>query len=192
MADVNSLVQRWQAGDERAAEAIFNQFRGSTFGLALALLGNAADAEEVTQDALVYALTNINRYDPHRARFTTWLHTITVSRCCNKRRRRYFSSLSLTAWLKQGGDAADPSPGPEGQAIKVASRDEVWAAIQTLNQPLKEAVVLRYWADYTYQEMADILGCSMRVARLRIQSAHKQLGPILAHNDSIALEETIQ
>ncbi len=147
---------------------------------------------EVTQDALVYALTNINRYDAQRARFTTWLHTITVSRCRNKRRRRYLPGLSLTAWLCQGGDVADPSPSPEGQAIKVASRDEVWAAIQSLNQPLKEAVVLRYWADYTYQEMADILGCSMRVARSRIQSAHQQLGPILARNDPLSLEETIQ
>ena len=52
MADVNTLIQRWQAGDERAAEAIYNQFRGSTFGLALALLDQTAEAEEVTQDSL--------------------------------------------------------------------------------------------------------------------------------------------
>ncbi len=57
MANLNTLIQRWQAGDERAAETIFNQFPGPTFGLALALLGNTADAEEVTQDALVYALS---------------------------------------------------------------------------------------------------------------------------------------
>ncbi len=189
MSELNVLIQRWQAGDERAAEAIYNQFRGLTFGLALALLGNAADAEEVTQDSLTYALTHINRYDGQRAKFTTWLHTITVSRCRNKRRRRLLPSLSLFTWLKQGGDATDPTPSPERQAIEEAIRDEVWQAIQTLNQPLREAVVLRYWADHTYQEMAVILGCTQRAARSRIQSAHRQLGPMLTQNELTMLEE---
>jgi RNA polymerase sigma-70 factor (ECF subfamily) len=192
MADVNTLIQRWQAGDERAAEAIYNQFRGLTYGLALALLGQSAEAEEVTQDSLTYALTHINQYDGRQARFTTWLHTITVSRCRNKQRRRFLPSLSLFTWLKQGGDVADPTPGPERQAIDGAIRDEVWQAIQTLNQPLREAVVLRYWADYTYREIAEILGCSMRVARSRVQSAHKRLEPILAQNGLVNIKEKIR
>ena len=87
MADLNLLIQRWQVGDERAAEAIYNQFRGLTFGLALALLGNAADAEEVTQDSLTYALTHINRYDGQRAKFSTWLHRIVVNTSLSYRRK---------------------------------------------------------------------------------------------------------
>ncbi|MCP4359377.1 MAG: sigma-70 family RNA polymerase sigma factor [Chloroflexi bacterium] len=192
MSDINRLIQRWQAGDERAAEAIYNQYRGLTFGLAFALLSNSADAEEVTQDSLTYALTNIGRYDAQQARFFTWLHTITVSRCRNKRRRRYLPSISLFAWLKKGRDITDPTPTPEHQALDGALRDEAWQAIQTLKPHHREAVVLRYWADFTYQEMAEILGCSARAARSRLQSAHKQLGPILAQNELINLEETIQ
>ena len=46
MADIGAFIQRWQAGDERAAEAIYNQYRESTFRLAFGLLGNPADAEE--------------------------------------------------------------------------------------------------------------------------------------------------
>ena len=190
MPDIDRLIQRWQAGDDRAAEAIYNQYRDLTFGLAFALLGNSADAEEVTQDALAYALTNIGRYDAQRARFSTWLHTITVSRCRNKRRRLHLPTLSLFTWLNKGGDISDPAPNPEHQAIGGAIRDEVWQAIQSLKPHLREAVVLRYWADFTYQEIADILGCSARVARSRLQSAHKQLGPILAQNELVKLEET--
>ena len=188
MTDLNGLIQRWQAGDERAAEAIYNQFRGTTFGLAMALLGNAADAEEVTQDSLTYALTHINRYDGQRAKFSTWLHTITVSRCRNKRRRKLLPTFPLLTWLKKGGDVTDPAPDPERQAIEEAIRDEVWQAIQTLNHPLREAVVLRYWTDYTYQEMADILGCTKRAARSRVQSAHQRLAPMLAQNELIINE----
>ena len=114
IVDTDSLIERWQAGDERAAEALYNQHRGATFGLAFALLDDAADAEEVAQDALTYALTHIDRYDRQKARFATWLHTITVSRCRNKRRRRFLPSLSLLTLLKRGGDAPDPMPGPFG------------------------------------------------------------------------------
>ena len=189
MPDIGVLIGRWQAGDEGAAEAIYNQYRDSTFRLAYTLLGDRADAEEVAQDALTYALTHIERYDPLRARFSTWLHTITVSRCRNKRRRRFTPSLPLVTWLKGGGDASDPAPGPEHQAIRKTTRDEVWEAVETLSPALREAVVLRHWADYTYQEIGDMLGCSMRTAQSRVRLAYKRLGAILTEGDITILEE---
>lgn len=189
MPDINALIQRWRGGDERAAEAIYNQYRDSTFGLAYTLLGDQADAEEVAQDSLTYALTRIESYDPKRARFSTWLHTITLSRCRNKRRRRYLPGLPLMTWLTRGGDAPDPTPGPERQAIRETTRDEVWEAIEALSPPLREAIVLRHWADYTYQEIGDMLGCSMRTAQSRVWLAHKRLRAILAPGDLTILEE---
>jgi RNA polymerase sigma-70 factor (ECF subfamily) len=189
MPEINALIKRWQAGDEHAAEAIYNRYRDTAFKLAYTLLGNPADAEEVAQDALTYALTRIERYDPLRARFSTWLHTVTVSRCRNKRRRRYLPSVSLVAWSTRGGDAPDPAPGPEHQAISKTTRDEVWEALETLSPRLREAIVLRHWADYTYQEIGDILGCSMRTAQSRVRLAHKRLKTILAPSDLATLEE---
>lgn len=175
MTDLSGLIARWQAGDERAAAAIYDQCRDSTFSLANAFLDNSADAEEVAQDALTYALTHINQYDPNRARFTTWLHTITVSRCRNKRRRRFLSSFSLLAWLQGGGDTADPAPGPEPAAMQAATHDEVWAAIQRLSPPLREAILLRHWSDHTYQEIAVILDCPLRTVQSRVRLAYQHL-----------------
>jgi len=189
MSDINTLIKRWQAGDERAAEAIYNQYCHSAFSLAYTLLDDAADAEEVAQDSLTYALTHIERYDPLRARFSTWLHTITVSRCRNKRRRRFLPSLPLATWLKGSSDVTDPAPGPEHRAIRRTTCDEVWEAVEALSPALREAVVLRHWADYTYQEMGDILGCSMRTAQSRVRLAYKRLGAILAESDITILEE---
>lgn len=191
MSDPRALIQRWQDGDERAAEAIYNQHQGATFELAYTLLDDTADAEEVAQDALMYALTHIDRYDPQRARFSTWLHTITVSRCRNKRRRRYLPSLPLFTWLKKGGDIPDPAPGPERQAMQATTQDEVWGAIQSLSHPLREAIVLRHWGDYTYQEMANMLDCSLRTAQSRVRLAHQQLGKVMIQNDGIDLEAKI-
>lgn len=192
MNDLNALIKRWQAGDEQAANAIYNHYRGTVYGLAYGLLSDAADAEEVAQDTLTYALTQINKYDPHKARFTTWLHTITVSRCRNKRRRRWLPGIPLLVWLKLGFDIADSDPGLENQTIEADTRNEVWEAIQTLSHPLREAILLRYWADYSYPEMGEILGCSARAARGRVQSAYKSLKPLLSQSNLTNLAEKAQ
>jgi uncharacterized protein (DUF362 family) len=80
MTAISPLIKRWQVGDERAGLALYDHFGDRTFWLAYGLLGDRDDAEKVAQDALYYAMTNIARFDPDRAAFSTWLHTITVSR----------------------------------------------------------------------------------------------------------------
>ena len=92
--------------------------------------------------------------------------------------------------MQGGGDAPDPGPGPEHRAVQQAACDEVREAIESLSRPLREAILLRYWADYTYQEIGDILGCSMRTAQSRVRMAHTQLGKSLAQNDLGFLEES--
>jgi RNA polymerase sigma-70 factor (ECF subfamily) len=189
MSDLERLVLRWQDGDERAAEVIYNQQRGVTFGLAYALLGDADDAEEVAQEALVYALTHITQFDAQRARFTTWLHMITVSRCRNRLRRRKWHSLPLLAWFSDEPTLVDTAPGPEPRAARRTVNDEVQAAIQQLSTPLREAIVLRYWSDYTYQEMAAILHCSLGTAQSRVRLAHDRLRTLLEPDVLARLEE---
>jgi RNA polymerase sigma-70 factor (ECF subfamily) len=192
MSEIAALVQRWQSGDERAAEAIYNQQRGPTFGLAYALLGDPGDAEEVAQEALVYALTHIDRFDPRRSRFTTWLHTITVSRCRNHLRRYKWRSIPMLTWLSDEPGVADSTPGPEPRAARSALNDEVRSAIQRLSSPLREAIVLRYWSDYTYLEMADILHCSLGAAQSRVRLAHERLRALLDPDVLARLEEVTE
>jgi RNA polymerase sigma-70 factor (ECF subfamily) len=177
MTDVNALIERWQGGDERAAEALYYHHREQTFRLAYGLLGDQADAEEAAQDALNYALTNIRRFDPKRAGFNTWLHTITVSRCRDKQRqrRRFLGQFSLTAWLQGGGNAPDPGPSQEQQVLKTERYGEVLDAVQNLTPMLREAIMLRYWAGHTYREMAEILDCPLPTAQSRVRLAYQRL-----------------
>jgi RNA polymerase sigma-70 factor (ECF subfamily) len=189
MPDLSALIQRWQGGDERAAEAIYNQHREATFRLAYGLLGNTADAEEAAQDALVYALTHINHYDTQRATFATWLHTIAVSRCRDRQRRRWLPTLSLAQWLQRGQDAPDSAPDPERHAVQAETCSEVWQAVQNLSPQLREAILLRYWADHTYQEMAAILNCPLRTAQSRVRLAYDKLRAVLAPAELNYFEE---
>lgn len=175
MTDTLKLIQDWQAGDERAAEALYAAHRDHAFRLAYGLLGDAEDAEEAAQDALTYALTHIHQYAPERASFATWLHTITVSRCRDRQRRKRLASFSLTEWLGLGRDIPDPEPGPEAAVIAAEGRDALLLAIQGLNPPLREALVLRYWAGHTFQEIADIMDCPLPTAQSRVRLAYQQL-----------------
>ncbi len=192
MPDINALIERWQDGDEWAAEALYNHHRESIFRLAYGLLGQSADAEEVAQDALAYALSRINQYDPGKASFSTWLHRIAVSRCRDRQRRKWLPSLPLSQWLKWGGDAPDPAPTPERQAVQVETRSQVWAAVQALKPKQREAILLRYWAGHTYQEMADILDCPLRTVQSRVRLAYKQLRAALAPAELNHFEERVQ
>ncbi len=175
MSEQLTLIHNWQAGDERAAEALYQAHHDNIYRLAYALLGNTEDAEEVAQDALTYALVNIRNYAPERASFATWLHTITVSRCRDRQRRKHLASFSLTQWLGVGRDIEDPDPGPEAAAITSERRETLLQALQRLNPPLREALILRYWAGHTFREIADIMDCPLPTAQSRVRLGYEQL-----------------
>lgn len=188
MTDVTALIARWRKGDERAAELIYNQHRDAIFRMAYGMLGDAQDAEEVAQDALTYALVNINRYDPNRASFNTWLHTIAISRCRDKRRRKVLPSFSLTTWLQRGQDLPANAPHAEQTTAVSESKNRVWQAVQQLKPSYREAIVLRYWAGHTYREIAEIMGCPLPTAQSRVRLAYDHLRRHLAPADLAAWE----
>jgi RNA polymerase sigma-70 factor (ECF subfamily) len=88
--------------------------------------------------------------------------------------------VPLFAWLEVGNDEADSAPDLEIRIMQQDEHDEIWAAIGALHQPLREAILLRHWADYSYQEMAQILGCPLRTAQSRVRLAHQHLKKQLA------------
>lgn len=174
MDDVH-LVCRAQDGDERAARQLFEMYTLRTFRLALGLLGDEADAEEVAQDALTYALLNITRYKAELSSFSTWLHTITVSRARDKRRRKILPSIPMGQWLGMGNQIRDYTPGPEAHAMRQETEGGLVVAMNQLSPKLREAIVLRFYGDCTYKEMGDIMGCSLNTARSRLRLAIEKL-----------------
>lgn len=175
MPELPDLIDRWRNGDVQAARLIYDMHRARVFRLAYSLLNNNEDAEEVAQDTLAYALMHIEQYDAARARFTTWLHTITVSRVRDRQRRRSLSPIRLVDWLRRGGQPIDDAPTPEQWSAEQLDREQVWQAVQQLPPPLREAIVLRYWAGHSFQEMAQIMNCPLGTAQSRVRRGFEQL-----------------
>jgi len=192
MAHLTTLIERWQAGDQRAAEEIYNLHQARVYRLSYGLLGNAEDAEEVAQDALTYALLNIHNFDEKRSKFTTWLHMITVSRSRDLHRKHKLPTISISDWFRGHREQKSGQPTPEQKAIQQEKQNAVWKAVQHLNPPLREAIILRHWGGHTYREIADITGCPLRTAQSRVRLAYRRLEKTLTKSAQRQIIEEMQ
>ncbi len=175
---IEVLIQAAIEGDQEAFAELYQGLVGQIYRLAYGVLLHREDAEEVVQDSFSYAFRTIERYDSSKSAFKTWMYTITMSRCRNKRRRKMLPTINLTEF-------ADllPAKGtsPEGYAARSAGRDIIIDGLRNLSPKLREAVVLRYFDGLTYREMAKVLGCPQKTAESRVRLAHKALKDILSN-----------
>jgi RNA polymerase sigma-70 factor, ECF subfamily len=172
---ISELISAWQEGDQAAARAIFEEFRTEIFRLVFGILTNPQDAEEVTQDAFVYALNNIHQFNPDLASFRTWLHLIAVSRSRDRLRKKRIQSISLHAIFQRGVQLPSNEESPEETTANREQEDRVQRLLHSLSPRIREAVILRFWAGHTYKEMALIMGCPLPTAQSRVRIGLKQL-----------------
>jgi RNA polymerase sigma-70 factor (ECF subfamily) len=169
-----ALIQRGLSGDDTAFVALYNLHSGMVYRLAYSLLQHPQDAEEVLQDSFEYAFRRLSLYDARKSAFTTWLYRITVSRCRNKRRRKWLPTFSLNALEEQ--EVADPAtPTPEERLNLTERQKAVWAALGGLSPKLREVAILRYFAAMQYGEIGRVLDIPAKTAESRMRLAHKAL-----------------
>lgn len=162
--------------DQGAYDELYNRYAAGLYRLCYGILLNRQDAEDVLQEAFVYAFKNLRRFDPLRASFKTWLYTIAVSRCRNTYRRKRLPLLDFAQMFSLAAPRADA---PEMAFAERSARDAVGRALAGLSPLLREAVVLRYAHGLTYREMADMLDCPQKTAESRVRLAHEKLRDVL-------------
>jgi RNA polymerase sigma-70 factor (ECF subfamily) len=177
-AEQDRLIARCLQGEAGAHLAVYNQYAAPIYRLCFSLLQHREDAEEVLQDTFEYAFRKLANYDAGRASFKTWLYQIAVSRCRNKRRRKWLETLPLNNLFgKQMEDEETPTP---SEALALTEiQQSVWDAIGRLSPKLRETAVLRYYEGYTYVEIGRILSISPKTAESRMRLAHKALRELL-------------
>jgi len=161
-------IELGMRGDETACAALFHIYYPQVLRLSLGLLNDWADAEEVAQDSFVYAFRNLGRYEAAKSAFRTWLFTIALSRCRNKRRRKLLELLPLEALHAE----SVPVPREVEQVLERRGlRRQIWQAIQALPSHLRETLILRYLGEMRYKEVAEVMQCSDRTAEARARAA---------------------
>lgn len=169
-----ALIERCRRGDESAFATLYQQYAAYIYRLNYSFLQHKEDAEEVLQDTFEYAFRRIHRYDARKASFKTWLYRIAVSRCRNKRRRKWLPTFSLAQLGEhEAHDRATPLP---DEVLALNSRQqEIWRALNNLSAKLRETAVLRYYEGLSYPEIGEILGIPTKTAESRMRLAHKAL-----------------
>ncbi len=188
--ELNDLLACCRAGDQTAYAALYDRYAAGLYRLAYSILLDVQDAEDVLQEVFLYAFRNLDRFDPARGEFRTWLYTITVSRCRNMRRRKILPTIDLGNLLALGQDPPGPNrETPEAVLARSQVRDALARALAALSPRLREAVALRYGQGLTYREMAEVLDCPPKTAESRIRLAHEALSRALGPGGEILLEE---
>jgi RNA polymerase sigma-70 factor (ECF subfamily) len=169
-------LMTWAAGGDRAAFGMLVARHGErTLRIALRVLGDPAEAEEVAQEALLRAWQAAANFDPARAQFTTWLHRITVNLAIDRTRRR----------ASHAGDAAlaalpDPAPGPEATAAAAQRHAALAAALAQLPARQRAAIALAYEDGLSGAEAAAALDISERALEGLLRRARLLLRRILS------------
>lgn len=174
----DDLISRCLAGEESAYLTVYNDYAATIYRLCYSLLQHQEDAEEVLQDTFEYAFRKLKNYDARKAGFKTWLYQIAVSRCRNKRRRKWLPTFSISEQVREEvADTANPTPAES--LILTEQQQMVWNALQQLTPKLRETAVLRYYDGLTYNEIGQILSIPPKTAESRMRLAHKALRNLL-------------
>ena len=165
-ADDVALVRRCLAGDTAAFEGLVTQYQRLAFKVALRMLGDYEDARDATQNTFVKAFEKLRTYDA-RYRFFSWMYRILLNECLNVRRARHpAEELSVD----------EPSRARSADSVEAAEqRRDVRAALLSLPVYYREVIVLRHFAQMSYEEIAETVGVPVKTVKSRLHTARQQL-----------------
>ena len=160
------LIRRSQAGDEDAFAELFHKYKNLVYKTAYLMLGSTEDAEDALQEIFVRVYRSLSTFQPSKGSFTTWLYRITVNHCLNRRRKRRLFTLPLDRVSPTS--STEHTSSPESQ---LAEEETIQQALAQLSEKLRAVVILRYYQELSYAEIAQILDIPVGTVKSRLNSA---------------------
>lgn len=160
-----ALVRKFLDGERAAGDELVNRYHRSVFNVALRMLGNVQDAEDVTQTAFGNAFAALDSYDP-RYRFFSWIYRMTVNESLNTLKRRR-NVVSLDGSFEVSAPAISQSA--------AEAEDRVGSALLELKPDDRAVVVLRHFVSFSYEEISDVLGVPVKTVKSRLFTARERL-----------------
>ena len=172
------LIRRFQRGQPRAFEALYDRYKDYVYRTALFVTRNGGDAEEAVQETFLDVLRALPNYRIEGpARFETWLYRVTVNRCRSRMRRK---TLPSADWEEiedrlERIPSSHPNHDPEGVALRQERTVLLWQAVDRLPETQRVVVLLRYQQGFSYSEIAETLDISAGTVKSRLYHAHRKL-----------------
>ena len=172
------LVRRAGAGDGPACAALVDRHLARVTALAGRMLGNRADAEDVAQEVFLRVWQQAAKWRAGEARFSTWLHRVTLNLCHDRLRRRREVALDAAGDPPSGA----PPPGADLQRRAVAAR--VQAALAQLPERQRDAILLCHYQELGNIEAAEVLDISVEALESLLSRGRKRLRELLTKEAS--------
>ena len=166
------VIKQAQKGDAEAFTQMVEAYQRPVFNLCYRMLGEPEEAEDAAQETFLRAYDNLKRYDEERS-FSTWILSIAAHYCIDQLRKRRLTFLSMDSFPNL--DIPDTNPGPEAAYHRREEQQRVQALLKALNPQDRGAVVLYYWYDFSYEEIAASLSLSVSAVKSRLHRARLAL-----------------
>jgi len=166
-----SLATRARDGETRAFDKLVESYARIVYNLVLRMVGDREDAKDLTQNTFLKAWRSIGSFDPGR-KFFSWIYRIALNEAMNLLRSRR-PRVDLDDRM------ADPRPSPAEQIDARDTQESVQAALAELGDSERQILVLRYFGELSYEEIADFLEIPEKTVKSRLFSARQEMGRIL-------------
>lgn len=171
-------------GDRHAFGKLVQAYQIPVFNLTYRMLGNAQEAEDAAQETFLRAYNRLNTYQPDK-KFSNWILSIASHYCIDLLRRRRFQWLSveddpIMNWLSSDDEQ------PDDAALRTERAAEVRILLERLDPSYRAPLVLRYWHDLSYREIADMLNLTEPAVKTRLHRARLQMAALLQEQSAAA------
>ncbi len=167
------------AGSEELFARLFHQYKNLVFKTAFLLLNDYQEAEDALQEVFLRVYKALPSFDLAKGAFSTWLYRITVNYCLDRRRRHRPIILPMDTVRSLAG--ADPPRFAE----RADDEDAVLQAMERLSDTLRVVLVLRYYLDLSYKDIAEVLDIPEGTVKSRLDRALKTLRRVLESGDRL-------
>jgi RNA polymerase sigma-70 factor (ECF subfamily) len=162
------ILNQVHRGNQEAFSQLVETYQRPVYNLCYRMLGDVDEAEDASQETFLRVYKNIKHYDNKRP-FSTWLLSIAAHHCIDqlRKRRMVVISMDATPYL----DPPDGLPGPEASFYLKEDQKRVQTLLKTLSPHDRAAVVMYYWYDFSYEEIAQSLSLSLSAVKSRLHRA---------------------
>ena len=174
---MNEQEQTWvdaaRQGDKQAFGHLVQAYERPIFNLTYRMLGSAEEAEDAAQETFLRAYSRLNQYDP-AMKFSTWLFSIANHHCIDQLRKRRVTYISIDDNPVLENMESD-LPHPEHEAVAMEQAQAMQALVAQLDPDYRTPLVLRYWEELSYEEIATSLNMTVAAVKSRLFRARQQL-----------------
>ena len=178
-ADLGDLLTHVARGDQTAFERVYDEVSGPVYGLALRIVRDPAQSEEVAQEVLVDVWRTASRFEPGRGSAMSWVMMLAHRRAVDRVR----SAQAAAEREQRVGREAGPAYDEVAESVQIRlEREQVRRCLSTLTETQRESVTLAYYAGYTYREVAELLKAPLGTIKTRMRDGLIRLRDCLGVN----------